>query len=128
MEIARRGWDAFGKHGVDAALGFYAEDCVCEPVPEQPDHVSYKGREGVRQRLERFAEFWEDFAIEPVELIDAGEDVVIIVARVRGRGKESGVPIEAPAVFVQEFRDGQIVRDRAFLSKAEALEAAGLWE
>lgn len=126
LEVARRAWDAFGKEGVDAALGFYAEDCVCEEVPEQPDRISHRGREGVRQRLERFADFWEDFAIEPVELIDAGEDVVVTVARVRGRGKDSGIPIEAPAAFVQEFRDGQVIRDRVFLSKAEALEAAGL--
>jgi|Tabmets5t2r1_1033131.scaffolds.fasta_scaffold87468_2 ketosteroid isomerase-like protein len=128
LKIVRRAWDAFGKHGVDAVLGFYAEDCVCEQVPEMPDRVSLKGREGVRQRLARFADFWEDFAIEPVELIDAGEDVVITVARVRGRGKDSGIPIEAPAAFVQELRDGQVIRDRVFLSKAEALEAAGLRE
>ena len=128
VEIVRRAWDAFGKHSVDAALGFYAEDCVCETVPEQPDRISYKGREGVRQRLERFAEFWEDFAIEPVELIDAGEDVVITVARVRGRGKDSGIPIEPPAACVQEFRDGQVIRDRVFLTRAEALESAGLRE
>jgi ketosteroid isomerase-like protein len=57
VEIVRLAWDAFGKHGVDAVLCFYAEDCVCEQVPEMPDRVSLKGREGVRQRLARFADF-----------------------------------------------------------------------
>jgi hypothetical protein len=51
VEIVRRAWDAFGQHGVDAVLGFYAEDCVCETVPEQPDHISHKGREGSGNNL-----------------------------------------------------------------------------
>jgi ketosteroid isomerase-like protein len=59
-------------------------------------------------------------------VIDAGRDVVIAVVAMTGRAEGSGAPLDAPAVFVYELRDGAIVRDRPFTSKSQALEAVGL--
>jgi hypothetical protein len=33
--------------------------------------------------------------------------------------------VGSPAAFVHEVRDGRIVRDRAYMSRSQALEAAG---
>ena len=65
---------------------------------------------------------------EPVEFIDAGEDLVVAVIAMRVQGKGSGAPLDAPAVWVHELRAGKIARMRAFTTKAQALEAAGLRE
>jgi ketosteroid isomerase-like protein len=80
----------------------------------------------VLARYNRFGESWEDLVLEPVEFIDAGEDAVVVVSSMRGRGKGSGAPVDAPIAFLTELRDGKIVRDRAFFSRSEALQAAGL--
>jgi ketosteroid isomerase-like protein len=88
----------------------------------------HEGKEGMRERNRQFTETWGDLVYEPVEFIDAGDDVVVAVIAMQGSGKGSGAPLDAPAVFVYELRDGKIVRDRAFESKSEALEAAGLKE
>jgi ketosteroid isomerase-like protein len=129
VEIVRQAWKAYSERGVDAVLDYFAEDCVCENLPEGPDSATaYAGREGVRERDELFAEIWGDLVIEPVEFIDAGEDVVVTVTSMRGRGKGSGAPFDAPIAFVTELRDGKVVRDRPFPSRDEALEAAGLRE
>jgi hypothetical protein len=37
---------------------------------------------------------WDDYVLEPTEIIDAGEDRVIVVHYERGRGRGSGVPFE----------------------------------
>ena len=66
--------------------------------------------------------------MEPREFIDAGEGVVIAVVDMTGRGKGSGAPLDAQAFFVCELDAGLIVRDRAFTSRSQALEAAGLSE
>ena len=126
VEIARRAWKAYADHGIDGSLDYFAEDCVVEDFPDMPDRASYVGREGVRERDRHFAETWGDFVIEPQEFIDAGADVVVVTVAIRGHGKGSGTPIDAPSAFVYELRDGKIVRDRAFTSKSQALEAAGL--
>ena len=41
-------------------------------------------------------------------------------------GKGSRVPVESGHIWVYDVRDGKIVRERAFRSKAEALEALGV--
>jgi len=128
VELARRGWKAFTDGGVDATLDYYAEDCVCEDFPELPDQATYEGKEGVRKRNQQFADAWGDVALEPVEFIDAGEGVVVVVIEIRGSGRGSGAPVDSLAAFVYEVRDGKIARDRAFTSRSRALEAAGLSE
>lgn len=119
MEGLRRG-------GVDGVLDYFAEDCVCEDFPDMPDRATYEGKAGLRERDEHFAEIWGDLVIEPVEFIDAGEDIVVTVLSIRARGKGSGAPVDAPSAFVDELRGGKIVRNRAFTSKSQALQAAGI--
>jgi hypothetical protein len=51
--------------------------------------------EGERDALRAYVEDWLDtfdsFSIEPVELVDAGEDRIIAVLRASGSGKLSGI-------------------------------------
>ena len=128
VEIVRQGWQAFSDGGIDATLVYYAEDCVSEDFPELPDRATYEGRKGLRDRNRQFADSWGDLVIEPVEFIDGSDDVVVAVVAIRGSGKGSGAPLDAPAAFVYELRDGKIVRDRPFTSRNQTLEAAGLSE
>ena len=127
VEVVRGAWSAYTDRGIDAALDYYSEDCVCEDLPELPDRATYQGREGLWERNRHFVEIWGDFMAEAMEFIDAGDLVVAVIA-MHGRGKGSGAPFDLLPYFVYEVRDGRIIRDRAFTSKAQALEAAGLSE
>ena len=128
VELARETWRVFGERGIDGVLDFFAEDCVSEDTPQTPDRAIYVGREGVRAMWGRFAESWGDVELQPVEFIDAGEGVVVVTS-MRGRGKGSGTPVDALIAFANEFSvDGKIIRQRAFFSRSEALEAVGLSE
>jgi ketosteroid isomerase-like protein len=128
VEIVRQMWSDYGERGVDGVLDYFAEDCVCEDFTDMPDRETYEGKQGIRERDMHFAETWGDLAIEPVEFIDAGEGVVVTLISIRGHGTGSGVPIDARSAFIDEFSGGKIVRNRAFSSTSEALEAAGLSE
>ena len=128
VELVREAWRTFTERGIDAALDYFAEDCVGEDFPELPDGTIYHGKEGIRERNRQFSETWGDLVWKPVEFIDAGGGVVVAVTAVRGHGQGSETPMQAEASWVYEVRDGLIVRDRAFRSRSEALEAAGLLE
>jgi ketosteroid isomerase-like protein len=130
VEIVREAWKLYMAHGsiVDAVLDYFAEDCVFEDFPDLPDPGTYVGKVGLRERDRHFAEIWGDYVIEPVEFIDGGGDLVVVRVTIRGHGKSSGAPVDAPTAFVYEIRDGKVIRDRAFRSKSQALEAAGLSE
>jgi ketosteroid isomerase-like protein len=55
-------------------------------------------------------------------------DRVLMLGRVEGRGKSSGVPVNMPLAQVYDFRDGKVCRIRSYLDHAEALKTVGLEE
>jgi ketosteroid isomerase-like protein len=129
VEVVRQMWKDYSERGIDDLdLEHFTEDCVMEDFPELPDHAIYVGREGVREIERHFREMWGELVQEPVEFIDAGEDLVVAAIEMRGRGKGSEAPLDAQAVWVHELRAGKIARMRAFTTKAQALEAARLRE
>ncbi len=128
VEIVRRAWEAYISRGFEATLDFWAEDCVWEDFPEQPDAGVHVGWEGVAEAVEQFTQAWIDLSFEPVEVIDAGGDLVVAVIAYRGRGRGSGAPLDARVTWLYEVRNGKVDRARTFTSKQQALEAAGLRE
>ena len=96
-------------------------------APIRIERATYRGHEGVRRYLATVEEEFEEIRIEPVELIDAGEQVVSAV-RISGRGKASGAPVELTLISVSSLRDGMAYRIRNYPDMAAALEAAGLSE
>jgi ketosteroid isomerase-like protein len=128
VDVVREAWRVFIERGIDGATQYYAQDCVVEALPEAPDRTTRKGWDGMRRRHREFYEAWEDVNWEPVEFIDAGDDIVVAEIAMRALGHGSGAPVDRPFGFVYELRDGKIVRDRPFTSKSRAREAAGLRE
>jgi ketosteroid isomerase-like protein len=61
-----------------------------------------------------------------VELIDAGDGVVVGVVRYGGRAKLSGIELDETFGVVFTIRHRKISRGREYATRDEALEAAGL--
>jgi ketosteroid isomerase-like protein len=82
-----------------------------------------RGREAFHLAIGRVVETFEaELAVE--ELIDAGEDVVVLLTLViKGRG--SGLGRRQPQGHVWTLRDGKAMRFRWFNEPAEALKFAG---
>ncbi len=88
---------------------------------------SARGVEGVEGAMTRWESTWDDYEVIPEDFVDAG-DRVLAILRVRGRGRESGVAVDALFHQVFTIRDGKIVRMDEFMERSEALEAVGLSE
>ena len=93
---------------------------------DDPQHEH--GRKGVALRIGRKIVHDLMFKVEPLEVIDAGEDQVVAVLRISGRAKLSGVETDLTFAVVNTIRDGKIARGREYWTKEQALEAAGLRE
>ena len=88
------------------------------------------GRLDVEGFLRFLDTFWEEFEVlsaEPSEIVDGGDRVMARVS-FQGRGRRSGVVVGRDEFQVWEFKDAKSIRGQAFVSRAEALEAAGLSE
>ena len=86
---------------------------------------TYRGHEGVEQFFRDWLSTWDEFEIEHVEWIDAGESVVVVF-RQRARGKGSGILIDRNFFGVYDLEGGRVKRYRQFESRGDALRAAGL--
>ena len=91
------------------------------------DGGGYRGREGVERFALDTSENWEDLQTVEAEYRDLG-DRVLLLGRLRGRGKGSGAPVDQPYVGIFDFRGDKICRYQVYLDQAEGLWAAGLSE
>ena len=113
-----------------AILGGLAVD-LCHPEIEwiaPEDGASYRGREGVRQRLEEWLESFDDYRWEVQRMTDCGGGEVLVEATEVGRGAKSGAEVRTTEYELLTIRHGMIVRIREFYDKSAALKAAGLSE
>ena len=93
-----------------------------------PGAVSAVGIDAVRRYIESFTNYWETIRFEPTEILDAGNERVVVVARLVGRGKGSGIPVERDWAYVWTLRDGKVLRMDGYADKGQALRAVGLEE
>jgi ketosteroid isomerase-like protein len=130
VEIATRWYEAAtSKRQMLAAMP--RTMALCHPkvewtVPE--DGTTYRGREGVSQRLEEWLESFDDYRYEVQRIIECGGDEVLVEATEVGRGAASGAEVRSTNYELLTIRDGMIVRIREFYDESDALEAAGLSE
>jgi ketosteroid isomerase-like protein len=125
VEIIRSLYDGWLQG--DMGLDKLDPDIAMEESATLPGAVSAKGIDAVRRYLERFATHWEEIRFEPQEFIDA-DDRVVVVARLVGRGKRSGVDVSRSWAYVWTLRGGKALRMVGFADRAEALKAVGLEE
>lgn len=68
---------------------------------------------------------WEEAALEPEEIVGAGDKVLARV-RYRGRAKNEGIQVEAQVFHVFTFRSGKATAIEVYGDESQAREAAGL--
>ncbi|HWX95893.1 MAG TPA: nuclear transport factor 2 family protein [Solirubrobacteraceae bacterium] len=126
IEIVKQALDAFGRGEADAFADLTTPDVEWKTgLGAVEGGEIFRRREGVERYFERLSSAWDEFRFIPDEFRD-GDDVVLVLGRLEGRGRGGGVPVDSPVGAVWELRDGKIWRLRAYLDRAEASEVAGL--
>ncbi len=129
VETVRRSAAAFNRGDLDAWIECWTDDIDYRAVEGAPDdHGPIHGRDALRVYAQDWLDTFDDFRQEPVEQTDAEDDKLIVVFRIRGRAKLSGVETDLTYTALYTFRDGKIVRGREYWTREEALAAAGLSE
>jgi hypothetical protein len=130
---ARLSVEAINRRDLDSLLmGHYHPDFEVHPqrglVEAGFAEPCYRGPAGYREWVSSWFEAWgADMRVEPVELIDLGERIVLL-AELRLRGQASGVAFTGEFASVVTLKHGRALRDEGYVNHAEALEAVGLRE
>jgi uncharacterized protein len=128
VEIIRRGYELYTAGDLEAVAALFSDDAVVSDTAglgtTELSPGTRRGPQGFVRVIEEARDAFEDFRTEPEDFIDAGE-VVIVPARISGRGRASGAKQEAHLVHLWALRDGKVIRAEIYRTVEEALEAAG---
>jgi ketosteroid isomerase-like protein len=122
LDIVRAGVDAWNRRDSEAAIGFLAPDAELIPMRAVFEGTVYRGAEGFKALLADMSEDWEDFRLETDELREIDDSRVLVLGRIQGRGKASGVEVDAPAAWVCNLRDGKVTKVQFYASEDTALD------
>jgi ketosteroid isomerase-like protein len=129
VEIVRAAWDAWLRRDMDALAEYFDPDIVYDLTHfrEWPDPIA-RGSEAVRRLQTEWLEVWDALEAGVDEFLAAREGRVVVLTWQRGRGRQSGLPMEFDWTLIVTVRDGKLTRGDAYDDRSQALEAAGLSE
>jgi uncharacterized protein len=126
VELVVQAFDAYARDDMDAILALCAEDILITQAPEiiatgvPPEQ---HGHDGVLEAFGIWPNQWDDFEIEIQRIVADPGDYVVVSTLQRGRGKQSGVEVEAEFHFTFAVHDGKVAEWHIFVDEAEALAA-----
>jgi ketosteroid isomerase-like protein len=123
------GLDAANRKDYGAMFVPYHADCE-SIFPRQLATLGDSGTRGIEQRIDfekRWRGEWGEFRYVPDVVMDLGEELLIL-GRLEGSGAGSGALVDSEWAVLFTISGGQIVQERVFFVRQEALEAAGVSE
>jgi ketosteroid isomerase-like protein len=120
VRVIRAAYDAYSRGEFEAVLRLLDPDVEWHPAPSSLDPHPIHGLGGVREYLA--PDFFEYQSAEPLEVIEQG-DRVLVVARARARGRESGVDIDQTVFHVWTVSGRRAKRFEAYVDRDQALAA-----
>jgi ketosteroid isomerase-like protein len=126
VDFVREGYEALARGDMETFTTLSREHLG----PDFEFHHVWDGRvlrgfEGTMQWISDTRETWDDYSQEVEEIIELGDDVVVVL-RISARGGGSGVPVAQELAVLWRFEDGKATEARSFTSREEAVEAAGV--
>jgi ketosteroid isomerase-like protein len=125
VDIMRTALASFNERdgaGFDALLDQHAE---IVPVRAALEGTTFRGPDAASQYCAAIEESWEELRWEVEDIRNLGGRVIAL-GHIQGRGRDSGVGIDATGAWVADLSDGLITRFHTYSDRAKALEDVGL--
>src|SRR5438874_664024 len=123
VELVRRVLAGIIKQDIDAALMIHAPVEVYDwSGPDARDCGVYRGRASWRDWMSGRSEELTNLRFDVMELIDVPPDRVVVIARVTGRGRASGIDTISLGASVWMLRNRQVSRLTLYQTREDALK------
>jgi ketosteroid isomerase-like protein len=128
VDAILRAYDAFNRGAPEESGLNLSPEFEFVPPAVVPESDVVKGPDALADFFRMWIDTFDDFRFEIEEIVDAG-DHVLVMAAVRGTGKDSGIDVSSPSFAnVWTIRGDEIVRMEAMPNRAAGMEALGLSE
>jgi ketosteroid isomerase-like protein len=125
VEVVRRSYEQFQETG-EIPWEMFDPDIEVRDH-DLPDAIGevFRGHEGYERWIAIWDDAWEEYEVEPTDLVDAGDDKVIAIFILRAKGKGSGVETKRENAVVYTIKDAKVARCDYYGDPEKAFEAAG---
>lgn len=117
----RRIYAAFARWDIDEMLTDVTHDFEMVIPDAVPFGGTHHGADAIRTFARLYTEHYDGSFADPDEFLDA-EDRLVVLGRLRGRGKETGRGYEVPFAHVWTFDEGMPSRLRSYFDSTPMLE------
>ena len=121
----RAGYAAFERGDLDATMEDFAVDTRFVNPEYALESGEREGREGVEDAFQSVHEWMKLESLDVEEVVEGPEGYLVVV-RIQGVGRASGIPVDARYVHVLHYRDDRVYRFTWFDTREEGLAAIGL--
>ena len=126
LEIVRRTMEATNRRDLEAMDDLISENFEFHSTFAASEGRMFRGHRGIREYFETLEEAFDDLHLEAEDIVDAGDDRVVLLVWVSGRGKGSEIPVRHLYGQIWTLSDGRVEKIESYLDPAEALRGAGL--
>jgi ketosteroid isomerase-like protein len=133
VDLARAALNAFaeldeGLVDPERVAEFFADDVIATFSGFLEEETTLRGADEFLEFRAAWMGPYDDFIYEPVRIVDAGANRVVIILHQRGKPHESDSWVEMDYGLVYTVEAGLITRGDFYATPEQALEAAGLSE
>ncbi len=125
VDLLSEFYDALNRNDVDSAVGLCDPDVRIWLNPDVVATLPPRGHKEVGEYLRGWFDSWDVYVPRPQEFLDAGDQVVVMV-KLRARGKGSRFEIEEEMADVFTLENGNIVQLRLYVDRGVALDSVGI--
>jgi ketosteroid isomerase-like protein len=122
IEVVRRIIDALNRGDIDGMLARMHPDFEWRPLEASPVARVYRGREEVRRYVQDWLSTFDSLRIDLQDPTEVG-DCVVTVVHGHGRGRASGVELDARFCQVWTLRSGTAVGMEEYATREQGLAA-----
>ena len=135
VELMRRGFANFSRADWDATLAEIHPEIewhLTFMLPDlPPDKTVFYGHEEVRGLWVHLREAWDELELGLEEVLFDGEGaggdgLLVLRVRFKARSESSGIEVDRRLFYLQDIRDGMLLRLRPFDTAEDAFSAAGV--
>ena len=120
--VVTQAYQAFKRQDPDGLIALADPDIEFGGSAAAPDGL-YRGHDGIRKYLADIeGAFGHEWDAEVERIAEAGDNRVVLIARVFGPGK-GGLPLDLRLAHIWELKDGKLLRGKVYLDPEAALDA-----
>jgi ketosteroid isomerase-like protein len=123
IELARRLVELFNAGDREELRRMMVDEPEIVPLRAALEGTVYRGPDATSQFWEAIDESWATVQMTTDEITEHGERV-LIVGRLRGTARETGMELDAPMAWVLTLEEAKVASIRAYVSIADGREAA----